>query len=145
MLKGMPRPCADLDTEPFWKGCAAKRLLVPRCAACATPRWPPGPMCPACQSIDTEWIEARGRGRLYSWTVAIHPVMPILVDQVPYVIALVDLEEGVRVLSGLVDCPLDAIAADMPLVLSFQEQDGFHLPYFRPVPDSPEPAHRSQP
>ena len=52
----------DLDTQPFWDGCQREQFLVPRCGACNTTRWPPGPMCPECQSTQTDWIESGGRG-----------------------------------------------------------------------------------
>ena len=133
MLKGMPKPRADEDTAPFWEGCAEGRLMVPRCVAGGHPRWPPGPMCPVCQSQDTEWIEAVGEGRVYSWTVVTHPVDVVLADQVPYIVALVDLPEGVRVIADLIDCDPDAVAAGMPVRLAFEDQEGLNIPNFRPL------------
>ena len=90
-LKGMPAPAADPDTQPFWDGLGKDRLLLPHCAQCQKPRWPPGPMCPYCHSLETAWRDAPASGRLYSWVVVDHPTHPALRDQVPYVIAIVEL------------------------------------------------------
>jgi uncharacterized OB-fold protein len=129
----MPKPAADEDTKPFWDGCAEERLLIPRCAICHTPRWPPGPMCPACQSEQTDWLQASGYGRIYSWTVVTHPVDPVLADQVPYIIALVELPEGIRIIANIVDCAPACMTAEMEVALIFQHQDGVRIPNFRPL------------
>jgi uncharacterized OB-fold protein len=131
MLKGMPLPQPDLDTQPFWDGCQREQFLVPRCRACNTTRWPPGPMCPECQSTQTEWIESSARGSVYSWIVATHPVDPVLVDQVPYVVALIELEEGVRVVGNVEGCDPEEIVAGMAVELFFEEVEGMRLPNFR--------------
>jgi len=89
-------------------------------------------MCPFCQTTETEWIDASGRGTVYSWVVATHPVHASLVDQVPYVVGLVELEEGVRVVANINGCPHEEIAADMPVELYFGELEGdVRLPNFR--------------
>ena len=131
MLKGMPLPRPDLDTQAFWDGCAEGRFLVPRCRACGATRWPPGPMCPECQSTETDWLDSSGRGTVYSWIVATHPVDPVLVDQVPYVVALVDLEEGVRVVGNVEGCDPGEVTAGMAVELFFEEVGGMRLPNFR--------------
>ena len=132
-LTGLPRPRPDFDTEPFWDGCQEGRFLIPQCTQCKHRRWPPGPMCPVCQSTDTEWIEASGRGRVYSWIVVTHPVDPVLVDQVPYAVAMIDLEEGVRVVGNVAGCEPDEIVAGMDVSLYFEDpnQDGIRLPNFQ--------------
>jgi uncharacterized OB-fold protein len=128
----MPLPLADLDTQPFWDGCREGRLLVPRCRACGETRWPPGPMCPACRSAETDWIEASGRGAVYSWVVVTHPVHPALVDQVPYVVGLVELDEGVRIVSNITGCAPEEVVAEMPVEVYFEEvAEDVRLPNFR--------------
>ena len=133
MLNGMPRPVPDHDTKPFWDGCQEKRFLIPKCADCGHARWPPGPMCPTCQGTDTDWIDSSGRGRVYSWIVATHPVDPLLADQVPYLVAMIDLDEGVRVVGNIDGCEPEQVFADMPVVLYFPDptEDGFRVPNFR--------------
>lgn len=131
MLKGMPLPQPDLDTQPFWDGCQEGTFLVPRCRSCRATRWPPGPMCPECQSSETEWIESSGRGTVYSWVVATHPVHEVLVDQVPYVVGLIELEEGVRVVGNVEGYPPDEVEAGMLVELFFEEVEGIRVPNFR--------------
>ena len=133
MLRGMPRPLADDDTQAFWDACSEGRLVTPRCAACGADRWPPGPRCPVCQGETTEWIESRGEGRVYSWTVVIHPVDAVLASQTPYVVALIDLADGPRILANIVMGDPAAIHAGMPVFLVFERQDGLNLPNFRPA------------
>lgn len=131
MLHGMPLPLPDLDTQPFWEGCGESKFLVPRCGACGATRWPPGPMCPECQSMETEWIESTGRGTVYSWVVATHPVAEVLVDQVPYVVGLIDLEEGVRVIGNVLGCAPEEVEAGMPVELFFEQVEDVRLPNFK--------------
>ena len=132
MLHGLPRPRPDLDTQPFWDGCAEGRFLVPTCAGCGRPRWPPGPMCPYCRSEATDWVPAAGRGSVYSWIVASHPVDPVLADQVPYVVAMIDLPEGIRVVGNVLGCEPAEVTAGMAVELMFEDAgEGLRLPNFR--------------
>jgi uncharacterized OB-fold protein len=131
MLRGMPLPQPDLDTQPFWDGCQREKFLVPRCRACDKARWPPGPSCPDCQSTETAWTESTSRGSVYSWIVATHPVDPVLVDQVPYVVALIELEEGVRVVGNIEGCRPEEVVAGMEVELFFEDVEGMLLPNFR--------------
>ncbi len=132
MLHGVPRPRADLDSQPFWDGCRDGRLLVPVCEACGRARWPPGPMCPYCQATGTRWTRSSGRGEIYSWVVVAHPVDPVLADQVPYVVALVELPEGVRIVANVVGCEPDRLAGGEAVDLFFEDgADGQRLPNFR--------------
>lgn len=133
MLNGLPRPRADLDSEPFWAGCREGRLLIPRCGDCGAARWPPGPMCPACQSQETAWEPASGRGTVYSWVVVTHPVDEALIDQVPYAVGLIELEEGVRLVGNVAGIDPSDIVAGLPVTAYFEPPDaeGRRLPNFR--------------
>lgn len=132
MLEGVPLPQPDPDTQLFWDGCNEERFLVPRCVPCGKTRWPPGPMCPHCQSTATEWIESSGAGSVYSWVVVTHPVDPVFIDQVPYVVAMIDLAEGVRVVGNVEDCAPDEIVAGMAVELFFEQRDQHtKIPNFR--------------
>jgi uncharacterized OB-fold protein len=132
MLPGLPLPLADHDTKPFWDGCNEGRFLLPRCAGCGTYRWVPGPMCPECQSCETDWIEWSGIATVYSWVVVHHPALPELVDHVPYVIALIELREGIRVLGNVAGCAPEDMRVDLQVELFFEEvAEGERLPNFR--------------
>ncbi len=134
MLRGMPRPRPDVDTEPYWRAVSDHRLVIPGCADCGHLRWPPGPCCPRCQSFSIDWVPSSGDGRVYSWTVVTHPTADVLRDQVPYIIVLVDLAEGVRVLGNLVGCDPSAVVAELPVSVRFErDATGFSLPNFVPA------------
>ena len=138
MLRGMPLPRPDHDTQPFWDAAQEGRYVVPRCTACGNGHWPPAPMCPHCHAgaAAIAWVESAGHGTVYSWVVANHPVAEVLVDQVPYVIALIDVEDGVRVVGNVVGCDPAAITAGMAVEVFFEErEEGVRVPNFR-VPGS---------
>ena len=127
----LPRPTAL--SRPHWDGCREGRLRVQRCDDCGAHVFIPQPLCSACQSSALTWVDASGRGTLYSYTVVHRPPRPEF--DVPYVVALVELEEGWHMLSNLVDCPLEAIAVGMPVEVSFRPaSDEITLPCFRPRP-----------
>ena len=129
-----PRPIPSMtrDTEFFWKGVEQCRLLIQRCAECKRLRHPPGPMCPTCHSLEWDTVEASGRGTVYSHVVAHHPPVPPF--EYPNVIALVELEEGTRLVSNLVGVEPDEVRAGMAVELEFTEvEENRFLPLFRPA------------
>lgn len=137
MLTGLPRPRPDNDTEPFWRGCAEERFLLQSCDDCGSFRWPPGPACPRCGAAGASWREASGAGTVYSWVTVAVPLHPALADQVPYVVGLVELAEGVRVVATIEGCAPAEIEAGMEVELRFDtDADGFRLPVF--VPKQPK-------
>jgi uncharacterized protein len=118
-------PVTDADNRFFWEGVREGRLLLQKCSSCGALRHPPGPMCPACQSLAWEAVDASGRGTIYSWVVSQHPTEP---DTEPRTVVLVDLEEGVRLVANLVGgTPVN----DAPVEVGFASVDGVALPQFR--------------
>lgn len=91
---------ADPTTEAFWQACADHRLTVQHCRACGGHQFYPRPFCLACESTDLEWVPASGKGTIYSLTTVRMPVVPELTP--PYLLALVDLDEGPRLLTNIV-------------------------------------------
>lgn len=133
-MADFPLPFVTQDTEPFWTGCREGRLLVQRCAECGTLRYPPKQMCPQCNSMESEWIPASGRGTVYSYTVTNQALHPSLVGKLPHVVILVELEEGVRLTSNILDCTPDQVRIGMPVEVVFQPvNDEITLPKFRPA------------
>lgn len=130
-----PLPSPDPESAPFWEGCREGRLLIQRCRTCGTHRFPPTDFCPACRSHETEWVEASGRGRVFSWIVVRHPVpKEVYAGEVPYVVAIVALEEGVRMVSNLVEVAPEAVTADMAVEVRFRPAaEGIVLPVFAPA------------
>jgi uncharacterized OB-fold protein len=133
-MSAKPMPVPDAESRPFWEGCREHRLRIERCADCATARFPPASLCPHCRSGRSEWITASGRGTVFSWIVVRHPVpKDIYAPEVPYVVALVELEEGVRMPTNLVGCAPEAIRAGMPVEVVFEDVSAdITLPRFRP-------------
>ena len=111
---------------------AARPVPCPRCGA-PVRRYDPCGACGFGRRLSAlEWVESSGRGTLYSWTVVVHPVAPVLVEQVPYVVALVELEEGVRMIGNITGREPDELEAGLPLEVYFEERDdGLRLPTFR--------------
>lgn len=135
MTYAKPVPVPDPDTRPFWEGCLQGKLLLQRCDACSSFRFPPSESCPKCGSDRVSWVGSTGRGKVFSWIVVVHPVpREIYAGDVPYVVALVDLEEGVRVATNIVGCAPGSVAAAMPVEVVFDRvTDEVALPKFRPA------------
>ena len=128
----MPLPIPDLDSMPFWTGCREGVLLIQRCSSCGHYRYPPRPICPRCRTLGGEWVKASGRGTVYSWVVPHHPVHPAVVDKVPYIVALVQLEEGPRMVTNLVEMAPEEVRDGMLVEVLFEPlTDTITLPKFR--------------
>ena len=127
----MPRvvpPVPNADDAWFWDGVGRHLLLLQRCDGCGRLRQPPGPRCPACGSFEWSTQPASGRGRVYSWILSHHPTEP---DERPRTVVLVDLDEGVRLVSNLVDGAEPEVG--MAVEVTFASVDGVTLPQFRAV------------
>jgi Predicted nucleic-acid-binding protein containing a Zn-ribbon len=126
------RPVVSQDTAFFWEGTAAGELRVQHCPACARLRHPPGPMCPACGADKQDWVVAAGRATVFSYVVHHHP--PVPGKRLPFVVALVELDEGVRMLGELVDVDPADVRIGMPVEVAFTRiDDELTLPFWRPV------------
>jgi uncharacterized protein len=126
-------PQATPETEHFWAGAREGELRLQHCAACDHNYFPPQAFCPRCHSDAVSVFMASGKGTLYGFNIS-HLPAPGL--QPPYVIAVVELEEGPRMMSNLVDCDAtpETVRLDMPLEVTFQKQnDEISLPLFRPA------------
>jgi uncharacterized OB-fold protein/acyl dehydratase len=127
-----PRPALTHDNRFFWEGVAQRELRIQRCNECHRLQHPPGPMCPGCHGLDLGFVRASGRGTVYSFVVAHHPAIPPF--EYPNLIALVELEEGTRLVSNLVGIERDDVRVGMPVAVEFAEvEPGRLLPRFRPV------------
>lgn len=129
---GPHRPIVDADSESWWAAVQDHQLMVNACAACGRNSLYVRPFCPFCWSEDVALTHASGRARLYTWTVVHQNAAPFSA-LTPYVLAMVDLVEGPRLMTVLEDCPIDDLCADMDLVIAFRDdEDGFTVPVFRP-------------
>lgn len=129
----MHLPSPDADTEPYWDAARAHRLLIKRCRACGAPHWYPRPFCPRCWSEDVAWEEASGGATLYTWSIVRRNDLPPFGDRVPYITAVVDLDEGPRMLTNLVDVDEADVRIGMRLRVTWQEDGDYVLPVFTGV------------
>ncbi len=128
----LPQP--DLETQPFWDAANDGRLLIKHCNACTKYHFYPRPFCPHCWSSEVEWVEASGRATLYTWSVVVSNDLPPFDERVPYVAAVVDLAEGPRMMTNVVDCEFDALEIEMALEAVFQPiSDDVTIVQFRPA------------
>ncbi|MFE9092633.1 OB-fold domain-containing protein [Streptomyces sp. NPDC007264] len=127
-----PRPVINRDNAGFWEGVGRHRLLIQRCAACRTLRFPWLPGCNACGGAEWDTVEASGEGTVYSYVVMHHPPFPAF--DPPYAVGLFELAEGVRIVSNVVGVPHDKVRIGMPVRLAFVRYDEeMELPVFRPA------------
>ena len=126
-----PLPEPTRDSKPYWDGLNEGRLLLQQCAACRKIRHYPRPVCDACYSMEVAWIEASGRGRVHSWTVAHHPFHPGFKEELPYIVAIVDLEEGVRMNAQMRGVTPGEMRIGLPVQVTFERtKEGLTLPAF---------------
>ena len=115
-----PIPMADEESTEFFEGARRHELMLMRCKNCGAWRLPSRPRCPDCWSTDTEWAQASGRATLYSYGI-MHQKFPGFEDDVPYNFAVVELEEGPRIVSNIVDVANEELRVDMPLRAVFDD------------------------
>ena len=128
-------PKLDDRNRFFWTSGADGRLRFLRCQDCGFYVHPPTPRCPKCWGERVEWAEASGRATLYTWSVVHVNDLPPFPERVPYVAAIVELDEGPRMMTNVVDCDFDALRVGMPVEVTFRPtSDEFTLPQFRPAP-----------
>jgi uncharacterized protein len=117
---------------PYWEAAAQGQMVIHHCGDCDANIFPPRPLCPSCWSESVSWREASGRGRIESFSVVHRAPNETFAAEVPYVVALVLLEEGPRLMTNIVGCDPDSVAIDMPVRVVFTQYDGFVLPQFEP-------------
>ncbi len=129
--KPIPKP-DELNAE-FYEHCAKEKLCFQRCHECRTWRHIQRSMCAKCGSTDWEWEASSGRGRIFTWTVTHQAIHPAFADDVPFAVVVVELEEGVRIVSGLRELAPAEITLDLPVEVEFERvSEQIALPYFRP-------------
>ena len=126
--RSLPAPIVDGFTAPFWQAACEGVLMIRRCKACGEAHWYPRPFCPHCGSDETDWVRASGAGTVYSYTVTRKA------GPVPYVLAYVTLEEGVTMLTNLVDAEIESLHIGQPVQVRFREAEGGGaVPVFTPA------------
>ncbi|MBI2963376.1 MAG: Zn-ribbon domain-containing OB-fold protein [Deltaproteobacteria bacterium] len=127
-----PLPRIDEENRWFWEACARHELVLQRCGGCGELRFYPRGLCPACLSSSVEYVRSSGRGRIHTFTVTYQSQAPGFRDELPYVMAYVDLDEGPRVLSNVVHTPPEEVKIGMAVEVVFEDVDeDLAIPRFR--------------
>jgi uncharacterized protein len=130
--KPLPEPTPD--TQPYWDGLRARKLLIQSCAGCGKLRFYPRPMCDACYSMESAWVEASRHGTVHSWTVTHHPFHAGFKGELPYILATVDLAEGVRMNAQVRGIDQDGLRIGLPVQVGFEASaEGLNLPVIEPA------------
>ncbi len=128
----VPAPEDELKAE-FWEHCADQKLCFQSCSSCGTWRHLPRYRCARCHSAEWQWAESCGRGVIFSWTVTYRPMHPAFTPLLPFAAVIVEMEEGVRLVSGVRDIRNEDLALDLPVEVVFERiSDEMTLPFFRP-------------
>ena len=131
-----PLPEPDALTQFFWDGTNEQRLMILRCQKCGHYIHFPRPVCDRCLSEDLAPEQVSGRATLYTYSIPMQPIEPYFIERVPYVYALVELEEeeNLKLQTNIIDCPEDQLEIGMPVEVVFREvAPGVTLPYFKPA------------
>jgi uncharacterized OB-fold protein len=127
-------PAESEEARPFWEATRERRFALPWCSECDVAIWYPRATCPHCLGDAIEWRTDDGRGTVYAASVQWQPGPGRDADDGPYVVVLVDLDAGVRMMSNVIGCPPEDVRAGMRLALAWEPlSDGRHLPVFRPA------------
>lgn len=117
-LKPLPHP-TEL-TQPFWDGVRAEKLLIQKCSSCGLLRHTPKLWCPECLSDDYTWAQMSGNGEVYSYTIMHRAPATSFQTEIPYAVALVELDEGVKMISNLISCPIEDVKIGMPVKVTYE-------------------------
>lgn len=129
-----PAPAQNPETAGFWKATTEGRLLFTRCDSCSEPTWYPREFCPHCGTLDVTWEEAAGTGTVYSFTIVRRGALGPYAGGSPYVLAYVELDEGVRMMTNIVEIDEAELRIGLPVRAVFHDTgDGAALPRVEPA------------
>ncbi len=129
-----PLPALEGFAGEFYGWCKRRELRFQRCTACGAWRHVPREMCAGCGAFDWEWARSGGRGTVFTWTTVVRALHPALAAETPYAAVVIEMEEGVRILSRVVDTPPDRLEVGMPVEVVFEDvTPEVTLPRFRRV------------
>ncbi|MFH0728745.1 MAG: Zn-ribbon domain-containing OB-fold protein [Pseudomonadota bacterium] len=129
-----PLPVIQPWSQAFWEGTQNNKLLIQECKECGVKIFYPRKSCPECWSSNLTWSEASGKGKIYAYTVTMGGVEQVFAEDLPYVLAYVDLDEGVRMMTRIVGCNPDELKIGMGVEVIFEKVAGeMSLPFFKPI------------
>jgi uncharacterized OB-fold protein len=116
-----PIPHLDEENRPWWEALKRHELYLQKCRDCGALRYYPRALCPECLSSRTEWIRARGTGKVYTFTITYQNTAPGFRESLPYVLAYVELDEGLKMLTNIIDCRPEEVRIGMPVAVVFDD------------------------
>jgi uncharacterized protein len=129
-----PVPVPTKETQPYWDGCKQHELRVQKCAACGHHQFYPRLYCTTCMSDRVEWVKTSGRAKVLSYTIIYRPVTQAFAGNVPYVVAMVTLDEGPQMMTNIIDCEPEKVHIGMPVQVTFDDwTEEISVPKFKPV------------
>lgn len=129
-----PLPLITRTSRIFYDGCKEGKLLYQRCQDCREVIFFPKELCPNCMGRNLEWVASKGKGKIYSYTIAYASAPPEFAADQPYVLAIIELDEGFRMMSNIIQCDFNTLDSDMPVEVVFDPvTPEFTLPKFRPL------------
>lgn len=130
----LPLPAMTTLSKEYWDGCKAEKLLYQQCKDCGEVIFFPKYLCPNCMSHNLEWLQSAGKGKILTFTVTYESAPPAFYAAVPYAVAIIELDEGYRMMSNIVECDFDTLECDMPVEVVFDPvTEEVTLPKFRPL------------
>ena len=129
-----PLPIINIDNAQYWEFCKKHELRMQKCTQCGHVRFPTSILCPRCHSMETEWARLSGKGRIYSYVIYHMAYHPSYKYDIPYAVAIIQLDEGPRMESNITHCKMEDIKIDMPVELYFDDiTEEISLPKFKPA------------
>ena len=136
MANRLDLPAVEDETRPYWEAAKQGRLLIKACNACGEVHHYPRPFCPTCWSEDVEWREVSGRGTIYTYSIVFRNDLPPFNEWSTYVPAIVELEEGPRLMTNIVETDAGSLRVGMPVEVRYRDlNDEWAAPVFVPLPD----------
>lgn len=133
MIDGKIIPTPTNDTKPYWDACQQQKLVIQQCKRCEHIQFYPRLMCANCLSRDVTWLEASGKAEVVTYTIVHRPILPAYAKEAPYILAIVQLEEGPTMMTNILNCPFDEIAVGMQVTVQFEYwSPEFLVPVFEP-------------
>lgn len=134
-----PLPTPTSESLPYWEGCRNNQLLIQCCPDCGKFRFYPRAFCPECHSEKSEWVPVSGRGTVFAFTIGHRAPSAAFAPDAPYTVAIIELDEGVRMMSNLVGCPPESVTIGLPVQVFFEvASPEISLPKFRPIANPSE-------
>ena len=129
-----PLPLINEETKPYWDYCRKHELRMQQYRQCGYIRFPISIICPKCHSMETDWTKLSGRGEIYSFTIYRVAYHPAFKNDIPYIVAIIQLDEGPRMESNIIGCEVERVTIKMPVEVAFDDiTDDIALPKFKPI------------